>query len=547
VQPPEITLENKIFPNAVGYGTDSRGAYGGQEDPQILIVDTLDPGNFSTGENRGTLTWAVRQEFPRIIVYEVSGVIDYTGTDWRVQIESPYVNIYGQTAPGKGVTLKGAVFWVQTHDVLVQHLKVRPGDLETEMDPNDVDAVNFYHGATDVVFDHCSFSWSIDELVSSKDTNENITFSNTIFGEALDRSWHHDNGMPERHPYAALMYAGNTTFYRNLFAYTFGRNPLIRQGGNHVINNLNYTSLHSGTMVENIGFEVQAAIVGNHVINVPFDGQLSGAGDHAVYVVNNHDPDSQIFVEDNLCQRAIDEPSISDWETVYNRDRIAQADSSPVDISEFDVLPSSDVEGHVLANAGAFFWNRDTTDATIVEKVENRAGGQMRHSVEDYPATARNLETTATTGDVSGGYDWGADPQTLVISYNETSGGDVTGPVTVELTANCEDITDVVDHLNSVLPDGLEAARMNEVVDLNLVEIHTTHAGDGAFIEIHDDSTAAETLGIEPGEFRGYSYDGYDTEADAAPLTLPDNPHADPDGNSYTNLEEWAWLMGLGL
>ena len=547
VAPPEIVLEERIFPNAVGFGTESRGAYEADTDPKVLIVDTLDPGNFSTGENRGTLLWALRQDYPRIVVFEVSGVIDYTGTNWKLQIESPFLNIYGQTAPGKGVTVKGAVFWLQTHDVLVQHLKVRLGDTDIGIDPNEMDTVNFYHGSHDVVFDHCSFSWAIDELVGSKETNKNITFSNNIFGEPLDRSWHHDNGMPERHPYGALMYAGNTTFYQNLFAYTFGRNPLIRQAGNHVINNLNYASLHSPTMLQDIGYEIRAAIVGNHIINVPFDGKLSSAGDHAAYVVNNHDPDSELYVEDNLCQRVIDDPSISEWETVYNNDRISQATTSPVDLSDFEILPSSEVEKHVLSRAGAFFWNRDTTDANIVEKVETRAGGQMRHSVDDYPATARNLETTATTGDVSGGYNWADNPQTLVISYNETSGGDIAGPRTLNLTADCENIEEVVDHLNSVLPTGLEAARMNEVVDLNLVEIHTTHAGDGSFIEIHDTSTAADTLGITPGEFHGYSYEGYDTDSEEASLTLPENPHADPDGNSYTNLEEWAWSLGLGL
>jgi hypothetical protein len=171
----------------------------------------------------------------------------------------------------------------------------------------------------------------------------------------------------------------------------------------------------------------------------------------------------------------------------------------------------------------------------------------MRHSVYDYPATARNVETTATTGDVSGGYDWSADPQTLVLSYTESPSGPIVGPVTVQLTDNCGDITAVVDHINSMLPAALECSQMNEAVGLNLVEIHTTHDGDGAYIQVHPDSTGASTLGIVPGEFFGYSYVGYDTESDVISLSLPQNPHQDPDGNSYTNLEEWAWILGLGL
>ncbi|MDA3864392.1 MAG: hypothetical protein PF689_11050 [Deltaproteobacteria bacterium] len=225
--------------------------------------------------------------------------------------------------------------------------------------------------------------------------------------------------------------------------------------------------------------------MGNHIINLPFDGNLSNAGDHAAYVVRQFDSNSRLFVQDNLCQKVIDAPSISEWNTVYNNHMITQAETSPVDLSEFEILPSSEVEEYVLSHAGAFFWNRDITDANIIEKVENRAEGQMRHSVDDYLATARNLQTTSTTGDLSGGYNWENNPQTLVISYNETSGGDIIGPVTLDLTANCANITEVVAHINSVLPTELEYARMNEVVDLNLVEIHTTQAGDGSFIVIH--------------------------------------------------------------
>ena len=65
----------KIFPGAVGYGTESRGAYTGSATPTILIVDTLFAGSLKTGENRGSFEWAIRQTYPRIIIFEVGMIV----------------------------------------------------------------------------------------------------------------------------------------------------------------------------------------------------------------------------------------------------------------------------------------------------------------------------------------------------------------------------------------------------------------------------------------------------------------------------------------
>ncbi|MBN1683767.1 hypothetical protein JW865_09480, partial [Candidatus Bathyarchaeota archaeon] len=90
----------RTFPGAVGYGSSSRAAYGGASDPIILIVDTVSTGNFSTGTNRGTFRWCVAQPYPRIILFEVGGVWDFTGTGtYRIDIDQPYLSIYGQSAP----------------------------------------------------------------------------------------------------------------------------------------------------------------------------------------------------------------------------------------------------------------------------------------------------------------------------------------------------------------------------------------------------------------------------------------------------------------
>lgn len=534
------------FPGAVGYGTDSRGAYANSATPAILIVDTLDPGNFSTGENRGTFMWAVTRNYPRIVLFEVSGVIDYSEIIWRVQIERPYLSVYGQSAPGKGITIKGATLWIQSNDMVFQHLRFKVGDHDHGRDPNAIDALSFYHGANHIVFDHCTFSWSVDELVGSKASNQNITFSNCIFSEPLDKCWHlkEGTGMAERHPYGCLMYAGNLTFYRNLFAYSYGRNPLIRQAGNHIINNYNYCTLWAGPMLENIGHDIHAAVVGNHIDNIPFDGNIRSAGNYLTYVVNSLTAGSRLYVEDNICREKTENPGLDEWDYVVGRHRTTEAQTPTIDLDEFDIIPSGMVKEHVLSNAGAIPWNRDLSDQNVIDKIRADAQGELRHSVYDYPATARNVEGTATSGNLLYGYNWSDNPQYFEISYNETNEGDIIGPATVTLDQNCESIIHVVDYLNTILPNGLEAVRNGPAsFPGNMVFIRTTHSGDDAFIEIHDGGTAHATFGIPSNTFYGRSYVGYDYESGYAVLEIPEEPHADNDGNGFTNLQEWICHM----
>lgn len=541
--------DGKIFPGAVGYGTSSRGAYGGTVDPEILIVDSLSGASTGTG-NRGTLRWALEQTFPRIIVFEVEGVIDNDGVNWRIQVLNPFVNVYGQTAPGKGVTIKGCTLWLQSTDMLFQHIRIKPGNHSNTTGANEIDAVNFYGDAGNVVFDQCSFGWSQDELVGTKTSTMNVTFSRCKFAEPFDRGWHvdEDTNNCERHPYAALMYAGNVTFYQNLFAFTFGRNPLIRQANNQVINNYIYGGLYAPPMLENIGLDIKADVVGNVTENIPFDGSLAPAGDWGVYNVNTHLASSRLYVLDNHCKMLVDTPALTQWELVRNNAGITQSLTPLTDLSEFDILPSAEVKEFVLNNAGALPWNRDISDQAVIDKIRGGYTGQLRHSVADYPATARNIETTATSGDMSAGFDWATTAQTLVLSYNAVLDGEILGPTTINLTANCVDQDAVVTHINSVLPAGLICSKIGKPgTESNQVQIATTHANSNSFIEVHSEGTGHATLGIAAGEFYGAVYVGYDSDTSTESLSLPASPHTDPEEDGFTVIEEWITALDKNI
>ncbi len=147
------------FRGAEGFGATTPGGRGGR----VLRVTTL------ADSGPGSLRAALGTRGPRIVVFAVSGVID---DERPLCIEEPFVTVAGQTAPGDGITLAGEELRIQAHDVVLRHLRVRTGDARTPHDGWDNrDAVNFGHprreGDThDVVLDHCSFSWAVDETLT---------------------------------------------------------------------------------------------------------------------------------------------------------------------------------------------------------------------------------------------------------------------------------------------------------------------------------------------------------------------------------------------
>src|SRR3954471_9834133 len=102
----------EAFPGAVGFGTQTPGGRGGQ----IIKVTNLNasgPGSFAA---------AAATKGPRIVVFEVGGVIDLNGT--VVKIAEPFITVAGQTAPNPGITFIRGGVGISTHDVVIQHVRV---------------------------------------------------------------------------------------------------------------------------------------------------------------------------------------------------------------------------------------------------------------------------------------------------------------------------------------------------------------------------------------------------------------------------------------
>src|SRR5690242_8811427 len=230
------------FPGAQGWAAHTPGGRGGR----IVRVTTLAP------EGPGSFLEAVESKGPRIVVFEVGGVVDL---DLRtVTLREPFLTIAGQTAPSPGITFIRGGIDVATHDVVIQHIRVRTGEAgRPKMSGWETDALSTVGGAYDVIVDHCTFTWATDENLSAsgprfkgntpaewrEGTSHRITFSNNLIAEGLAYATHskveHSKGSLIHDNVTDILIVGN------LYAHNLERSPLFKGGtAGLVVNNLIY-------------------------------------------------------------------------------------------------------------------------------------------------------------------------------------------------------------------------------------------------------------------------------------------------------------------
>jgi len=291
------------FPGAMGAAAATPGGRGGQ----IIRVTTLaptGPGSFLDHDARPG---------PRIVVFEVGGVIDLAEN--TVKITEPNLTIAGQTAPAPGITLIRGGIDIATHDVVIRHIRVRPGDGgRARLSGNDYDAISTLGGAYDVIVDHCTLTWATDENLSAsgprftgntpdewrKGTSHRITFSNNIIAEGLATSVH----VKGEHSKGSLIHdnVSDILIVGNLYAHDKERSPLFKGGvRGAIINNLIYDpgqrAIHYNLIAEEWGDHPYQTGEMTVIGNVLRGGQstqpglplvtVGGSGDLALYERDN--------------------------------------------------------------------------------------------------------------------------------------------------------------------------------------------------------------------------------------------------------------------
>jgi hypothetical protein len=352
-----------VIPGASSHGVTTPAGRGGT----VHRVTNLN------ASGAGSLKACVDASGPRVCVFEVSGTIRLTDD---LTLRKPNITIAGQTAPSPGIMLRGAGVLVMTSDVLIQHIHVRPGDDAGGEPPANRDGLKISGPAgttlRNIVVDHCSFSWSTDEVASAWQNWNNISLLNNIFSEPL-----HDSIHPEgRHGFGVLIgpVNGNATVAGNLMAHMQSRNPMTAATRTVIVNNVVYNWGNSAVDLQSRGDVTQNSVVGNVFLRGPdTTGDAAPIGLRADSATLR--PGSKVFLLDNHASGATADP----WSVagaIYGSLRLAsfRATSPQGWPAGMTTLPTSDsvVRDYVLKYAGARPADRDSVDRRIVEQV--RAG-----------------------------------------------------------------------------------------------------------------------------------------------------------------------------
>ncbi|HIG29293.1 MAG TPA: pectate lyase [Verrucomicrobiales bacterium] len=202
--PTFIRAQQLAFPGAEGYGRYALGGRGGQ----VLFVTNLkDKGS-------GSLRAAIEAQAPRIVVFKISGTIELQSA---LRIIHPRITIAGQTAPGDGICLKKYPLIISANDAVIRFMRVRLGDEAGKL----MDGIDISN-AENVIVDHCSVSWTLDEAVNTYHGTKNITVQWCLISESLN-----DSPLQKGHGFAASLGGVNSSYHHNLLANNAGRNPSI--------------------------------------------------------------------------------------------------------------------------------------------------------------------------------------------------------------------------------------------------------------------------------------------------------------------------------
>lgn len=360
------------FPGAEGFGKYTSGGRGGK----TYIVTNLED------DGEGSFRKAVSGKEPRIVTFAVSGTIHLKS---KIFIKSN-ITIAGQSAPGDGICLADYPVSLNGNNIIVRYLRFRMGDRFQNTGMVDGAGADDAFGGSrrkNIIVDHCSISWSTDEVCSIYG-GDSTTLQWNILSEPLNYSYHFETGDKdfEHHGYGGIWGGEHLSAHHNIFVTCNSRNPRFngtRLGANvefvdfrnNVIYNWGNNSVYGGengkyNMVANYykSGPNTSKSVKNRIVNPSFSKEV---GFGKFYVSKNEVDGYPEVSADNTLGVQFDKGFI-------DTDKQKVLVDIPFDAETIPTVSAKQAYDEVLKFGGANLPVRDTLDQRILKNVKNGTG-----------------------------------------------------------------------------------------------------------------------------------------------------------------------------
>jgi pectate lyase len=375
--PPRLPEGIPAFPGAWGGGMFTVGGRGGE----VIAVTNLED------RGPGSLRAALAAKGPRTVIFRVAGTIHLES---NLEIDHPYVTVAGQSAPGDGICIAGQSLNINTHNVILRHLRVRRGDPEGGQGSDNIGG----NPIGNIIVDHCSTSWGMDENLSLyrymepqpdgsavKHPVRNLTIQWCISSEGLN---------PRNHAFGGTWGGRDSTFHHNLFASNTARNPSIGMSGdfdfrNNVLFNWRHRTIDGGDETSRINLinnyfkpgpatlpSMAAVIARIERRDMYSPGRAWAAGDW--YPREPRRP-GKWYVAGNYMHGSA-EVTADNWKGMKSTDREDDPEleflarvNTPFEGWPVKQRTAREAFEAVLAKAGATLPRRDAVDARVVDSV----------------------------------------------------------------------------------------------------------------------------------------------------------------------------------
>ena len=342
---------------AEGFGAHAWNGQGGQEYVVTTLEDYL-PGEEDVVE--GSLRAAIEADGRRTVRVAAGGTIPLKA---GLQVKNAYLFLDGKDAPAPGITLTNYGLSIRdTHDVVVRYLRIRPGDQMGR----EVDGIGIGAGAKNILIDHCSVSWAVDEVLSvSGAGSDNITVQWCIISEALHDSVHAKGP----HGMGSLLRSdGRVSFHHNLFAHNNSRNPRPGTYGEEpgiLLDFRNNVIYNWGSMP---GYSAEDPVRMNYAGNYLRPGPSSR---NRLIGFSVGGETTEVFADNNLLVDG--ETRVEGWDLFRNLPE-AQRRDTPYETAPVKTYTPEEALERVLAGAGATLPVRDAVDTRVLNDVRNGTG-----------------------------------------------------------------------------------------------------------------------------------------------------------------------------